>query len=215
MLFERNGGGWQSVKDQSELTVDFLYSYKDDFILQEAIKQHDDIARLGSTSVNTLRVTTYRSVKDEQVHIIGSVIRIGKTGAIVDNDFDSSVFAGVDLQTGKIGNFVSNYYGFLYDEWNGVMYPNNDFYIPSWDKVLDLVMTVANSNHHCRLLAFDICVDSDGNPKMLEYNVTGFSYWYFMLTGRTAFGKYLDEILEYCKNVTDQGKRRSVMRLIW
>lgn len=198
MLFERVDDDWISKKDNVKLSYDFLYAYGDNFIIQRAVEQHPYISQFGNTSVNTLRVGVYRSVSDESVNVIGAIMRIGRVGCITDNGLDDGRFVGVDMNTGAVGKYLCNYKGEKIDEWNGVNVANNNFTIPNWDKVRALAEYVGRQNHHCRLLAMDISLDKDGNAKLIEYNVAGYSYWYFMLTGKSPFGSFTDEIIEHC-----------------
>ena len=70
---------------------------KSDFIAQECLIQHPDIAKLNPTSLNCCRVTT--------IYISGKFghatnLKIGKKGSKVDN-WHSSYFCGVDTN-GKV-----------------------------------------------------------------------------------------------------------------
>lgn len=198
MLFNRNGNGYISADGNILLNMDFLYSYGDNFILQEGVKQHPYLSQFCSTSVNTLRIAVYRSVKDEAVHVIGSIMRIGKDGKFVDNAHSGGRFVGIDIKTGKLGSYVCDQYGNIVDEWNGINFKNNNFAIPNWADVVAFAEYVGECNHHMRLLALDIALDENGKPCLIEYNCDGFSYWLFMFTGNTPFGEYTDEIIEYC-----------------
>ena len=52
---------------------------------------------------------------------------------------------------------------------------------------------------HHRLLALDIMLDEQGNPKLIEVNVGGFSAWLFQYTNGSAFGQYTDEVISFFK----------------
>ena len=82
MLFEKEESSWVSVSDGCQLTIEFLLSYGDDFVVQEAIAQHPDISRFNPSSLNTLRIAVYRSVKDNVPYAVASVIRICKEGML-------------------------------------------------------------------------------------------------------------------------------------
>ncbi len=196
-LFTKTAKGWVSTRGQ-ELTLDYLRNYNSNFMLQEAIQPHPDIAAYCESSVNTFRVATYRSVVDNQVHVICAIIRIGKDGSYVDNAHSGGRFCGVDVHTGRLSCYLMDTYGNAITDWNNVNFDKTEHVIPHWDRIKDFAIEVASANPHMRLLAQDICLDQNGEPKLIEYNVDGFSYWLFMYFGQTPFGPFTTEIIDYC-----------------
>ena len=174
----------------------------DDIIMQEAVEQHADIAKFNSSSVNTLRLAVYRSIKDDQCHVIGAIMRIGTHGSIVDNAHQGGCFVGIN-KNGKLKHTVCNQYGQMSQRFNGIDF-GQDFYYPEWNTVISFAKEVCSRIVHHRLVALDIVVDKNGTPKLIEYNITpgSFSSWLFQYSVGSAFGDYTDEILEYCKEIT-------------
>lgn len=197
-LFVKKNEEWISEADGSLLTEEFLLAYGKHFVVQEAIQQHPDIARFNPSSVNTLRIAVYRSVKDNEPHVLASIMRVGKKGMFVDNAHAGGLYVGIDVATGKVGKTLYDQYGKSYTRLNDLDYSSNEYYIPCWERVKGFVEDVSRKLVHHRLFAFDITVDSMGNPKIIEYNITAFSYWLFMFTGQNPFGDYTDEIIDYC-----------------
>ena len=199
MLFERKGEKFISAKENQELTLDFLDKYGENFILQEAIRQHPVLMGFNPTSVNTLRLAVYRSTKDEAIAVTGALIRVGRSGEICDNGHAGEKFVGIDLETGRLNHYACDQYGNVCDSWNGVDYKNNDFVIPCWDDVKRFSQYVCSKLHHCRLVQLDITVNAKGKPQLIEFNIEGFSYWLFLFSGQNPWGCYTDEIISYCK----------------
>ena len=187
------------TNDKKLLTKDYLLRYGKDFCLQESIVQSDFMSNFCPTSVNTIRMATYKSVIDDEVHIIGAIIRIGKLGAFVDNAHAGGVFVGVDTLTGNISNYAVNEFGERFSTWNGINLEMENFTIPNWDGIVRFSKMIGQKVLHHRLLALDIALRQDNSPVLIEYNIGAFSYWLFMLTGHTPFGRYTDEIIDYCK----------------
>ena len=72
------------VTNVNGLSIGELFKqYKHNFLIQERVKQHKDMAALNPSSVNTMRILTYRS--GMEVLLIYSVIRIGRSGQVIDN----------------------------------------------------------------------------------------------------------------------------------
>ena len=197
--FERGSDGRFYSKGGVSLTEEYLMSYGNDFCLQACVKQSEFTSQFCSTSVNTIRIATYKSVRDDNVHVIGAIIRLGKAGSFVDNAHAGGVFVGIDITTGELGKYAINEFGEKFEEWNGIDLKNNTYSVPNWEKVLRFGEKVGNRVLHHRLLALDIALDIDNNPLLIEYNLGAFSYWLFMLTGHSPLGDYTDEIIDHCK----------------
>lgn len=190
---------WLTPDNNKLLTEEYLYEYGENWILQEAIIQHPYIAQFSSSSVNTFRICAYRSSKDNQIKIPAAALRIGKEGCIIDNACAGGKFVGIDINTGKLGNYVCDKDGNKSSVWNSINFEEQEFYIPNWAQILNFAKEVASKNLHCRALGLDIALKDDGNPVLIEYNVEFYGYWLFMYTGQNVFGEYLNEIIDYCK----------------
>lgn len=198
--FVRSINGTFQSDDNIILTKDFLYSYSTDFCLQTCVSQHVFMKKLCSTSVNTIRLLVYRSVLSEEAVVTSSIIRIGKEGAFVDNAHAGGVFVGVDVKSGKLGEYTVDQFGNKLNIWNGIDFSNNEYIIPNWADIISFAKYVGGRLHHHRLIALDIALLENGKPTLIEYNLTATSYWLFMYTNQEVFGEYTDEIIDYCKS---------------
>ena len=188
-----------SNSDETILDGEFLIRYGKDWVLQEALSQHQYISQFCSSSVNTMRICTYRSVKDEQVYLTAAAIRIGHQGSVVDNLHAGGGFVGIEVATGNLMHEVFDQYGNRTETLNGINFKKGAYAIPNWEQVCDFSKRVAAANRHCRLIALDVALTEDGTPKLIEWNVTpySFSYWIPMMIGVTPFGDKTEEIVEY------------------
>lgn len=198
MKFEKKGEDFVSVGDNIVLSEAFLLSYQKDFCLQETISQHGFMSKLCPTSVNTIRLCLYRSVSSEESVVTAGIARIGKDGAFVDNVHSRGMMIGVDVATGELGKYVIDQYGNKQSSWNGIDYSKSVYTIPNWNDVISFAKYVGSRIHHHRLIALDIALKENGKPILIEYNLSGFSYCAYMYTNREVFGKYTDEIIDYC-----------------
>lgn len=196
-LFKRVG---ENFVDEGNNTLSLEYlqkNYNTNYLIQECIKQSDYMAQFNPTSVNTLRIATYRNVKTGEVHVVGSVLRIGAKGAFVDNisSGGSSIFVYED---GRLGKFVRDKYGKTRTHCNDIDFENNEFVIPEWDRVKQFVCDIAKRMPHMSLFANDITIDSKGNPRLIEVNTTMISYSPYQYNGKAVFGEYTDDLIEHC-----------------
>ena len=197
--FFKDGNVFLSDDKSKVLTKEFLSSYGSDFCLQEAVRQHEFMLRLCSTSVNTIRLCVYKSVKDEKARVLSGFLRIGREGSIVDNVHMGGMIIGVDVCTGELGHCLYDQFGNKTTKWNNVDYASTRFAVPNWQNIIQFAEMVGSRIYHHRLLGLDIALTESGNPILIEYNLNSFGFWAFMLTGQEVFGKYTDEIITYCR----------------
>lgn len=197
-LFVRNENGIFVDDKNNELTLSYLEStYKTEYLIQECMKQSEFMAQFNPSSVNTLRVAVYRDVKTGKLDILGAVIRIGGKGSFVDNACSGGSFINVD-ENGKLSNFACSESGNIRKIYNDIDFEKNEFIIPDFDKVKAFVFNVAKRMPHMNLFANDVAIDENGCPKLIEVNTIMFSYWFYQFNGHPVFGKYTDELIEYC-----------------
>lgn len=168
-----------------------------DFILQEGLIQHPYLSQFNKTSINTIRIATYRSVKDNKVHIVGVIMRIGKKGSCVDNSHAGGVAIGI-TKDGTLCKFAIDSEGNRYDCFNDINFRDGTFKIPEIDRILNFAKEIGKNIYHHRLVAQDICLDYNGNPKLIEYNIGAYGLWVFQFTNSPALGEFAPEIIEYC-----------------
>lgn len=207
LKFEKTGKDFVSIDTGTRLTKEFLLSYSDNFCVQETITQHSSLNSLCSTSINTIRLCLYKSIKTNESIVTAAVLRIGKDGKYVDNAHAGGVFTGIDIKTGKLGECVFDQFGNKSSCWNGVDYSTTQSSIPNWENVLSFAGRIGDRILHHRLIALDIALKEDGEPILVEYNIGQFSFWLFMYTNQEVFGEYTDEIIEFCKKQYPKFKR--------
>lgn len=190
----------QYVNGEGEiLSTEYLKKcYKQNYIIQEAVNQSQFMSGFNSTSVNTLRVATYRSVKTGQVHVINAVMRIGASGKNVDNAHSGGKFIGIDKKTGAVGKYVCDWLGRTDSVFNGIDFSKEDIQIPQWNEICKFAERVSNQILFGNLVALDIALDEQDLPILIEANVGGFSGWFFQFTTGSVFGEFTDEVMDYC-----------------
>lgn len=166
--------------------------------MQACVEQHADIARFNPTSVNTLRLTLYRSVVTDECVVPSAIIRIGGKGSVVDNAHAGGGYVGIDVKTGRLCHRVLNQWGHAAEVFNGMDF-RQDFAIPYWPEVLAFAKSVGYYVPHHRLLALDLTLSPGGDLKLIEFNCEYYSMWLFQFTVGGALGEWTDEVIDYCK----------------
>ena len=210
LKFSRNKNGilW-CASEYKPFSLEFLSEYgraNPNFIVQSALTQSNYISQFNPSSINTLRVTTYKSVVDNRAHVCSIILRIGKQGSSVDNAHAGGLFVGVGMD-GTIGKYACDQYGNIYDSFNGIDFKKGNYQIPDFQKVIKFAENVGDSILHHRLVAQDICIQANGEPRLVEFNISAFSVWLFQFTSGSALGKYTDEIIEYCSAHKNEVKK--------
>ncbi len=181
------------------LSGPFLKSYGNDFVLQEALNQHPYLQQFSTTSINTMRIMTYRSVVDDSISIIAACLRIGNNGSFVDNLFAGGCFVPIDIRNGKLDNVLYNRFWQTTTMMNGVDFAKNCYILPFWNIAADFASHVAMQVPYARLLAQDILVDANNAPRLIEFNVDNFDWAMAMAcTREVPFGEKFDEVISYC-----------------
>lgn len=168
-----------------------------DLIIQECLTQHIFLSQFNPTSINTVRVATYRSVITNEVHVLSTVIRLGAAGKFIDNLHAGGRMVRV-ADDGRLADFCIDQYGRQFEEHNGVS--TKGLQLPYFDEIKDLVKKLSSQLVDIRLIQWDIMLNEDGCPMVIEFNCNGFSMWIAQMTGTPAFGKYTDEIIKYCES---------------
>lgn len=179
------------------LTGDFLHSaYKKNYVIQKVIEQHAFFSRYNPTSVNTVRVLTYRSVKDESINVLHCILRVGASGSITDNQASGGYACGV-TNTGQLtGNAVDKMGNRFQKVNNADLLPGT--MIEGFEKIIKTSCDLASRYHYARLLGLDLCLNKEGDIIVLEVNnVNNEINFYQMLYG-PLFKEFTDEVISYC-----------------
>lgn len=211
LFFTRDIMGLFKDSSGNLLTEQFLaQTLKKDFVIQEVMTQSPYMDQFCKTSVNTIRVAVYRSIKTNKPITINSTLRIGKEGSLVDNAHAGGRLIGIS-RNGTLGKYCCDQFGVKNTIFNGINFESENYTIPNYEQVKSFAERVASALPHQRLIALDIMLDSNNQPILLEYNIRGFGIWAFQFTSGTGFGEYTDEIIEYCTKHKKDATRILVM----
>ena len=163
--------------------------YKKDFLIQERVKQHAEMAALNPSSVNTMRILSYRS--GMEVLIIYSVVRIGRSGSVVDNQCAGGISTTI-TKDGKLGKEAFG--GFSKDNIvttdTGIVLEG--YQLPSYDKAIEMVKRLHLRLPFFNLVGWDIAIQENGDPVLIEFNTNpGLSQSAF----KSGMGDYTERII--------------------
>lgn len=196
--FYRRGNGFENSNNE-KLNRDYIDKYyKFNCIIQETFVQHDFFSQFNKTSVNSIRIVTYRD-SDGVVHALNSFFRIGSMGSIVDNAHAGGMFVGIDVD-GHLGGYVCDQFGRTQTNFNGIDFSTKQYIVPEWMKIKEKVVDLSKYVIHHDLIAWDAILDKDGYPHILEVNIGGYGGWAFQFTSGPMFGDYTDDVMRSSMN---------------
>jgi hypothetical protein len=197
-LFTKIGLNWKNVLGNI-LSKSYLEQvFRSNFIVQEYIQQHAYFNQFNHSSVNTIRLFTYRSVKTNVIIPLQSVLRIGQPGALVDNQASGGIACGID-STGKLVGFGVNKMGEKLFVHNGISLKDIDP-VYKYHEVVDLGLKIASNFHYHRLLGFDFSIDKDGQIRLIEINNSNNEINFYQMNNGPLFREYTNDIIEFCQH---------------
>lgn len=136
------------------------------FIMQAAVKQHEVLSRMNPSSLNTIRVVSF--FFEGKVYILSCILRIGAPNAKVDN-VGAGGYACPIHPNGQLNDKAVNRKAeWVSENSTGVKFV--DIQIPEFDRVIDTVKFAHKRLAHFKLIGWDMSVDIQGDPVMIEYN---------------------------------------------
>ncbi len=143
-----------------------LLNQKSIGILEEVVVQHDRLAALCPTSVNTVRIATL--LGDKMQGIVYAFLRIGN-GRVMDNVDCGGMAARVDLNSGKLLTVGADKQGNTYKEHPKTGTPIVGFEVPYWEEAKQMCIDAAQKVPQMRFVAWDVAITNDG-PRFIEGN---------------------------------------------
>lgn len=165
----------------------------ENFIAQECLKQESVMSGMNPTSINCCRITT--------VYMYGkfgfsSIIKVGKKGSHVDN-WHSSYFIGMNNDGTILPHGFDKKCHRVTKTDNGIEF--GGILVPHFDNMVELVEKYHKYYFaNCGVIGWDIMVDSNNNPRVLEMNISRPGVVGEQLASGTFFAEYRDEI---CKSL--------------
>lgn len=180
--------------ENREAFIDQLINeYKTDYITQEVVNQHDELAKFNNTSLNTCRLTSL--FLNGKTSIVSSVFRCGQHGSLIDNCYAGGIMIGIN-EEGRLEDFgydiqLNKYY----KSSNGIDFKGN--IIPNYNSIRELVLNNHKLIPTCHLIGWDIALNEKGEPIVIELNIRYPGITMEQLCTGPIFGERTEEVLKY------------------
>ena len=176
---DSGGNGIEKIVKSNFKDEEEIYNYlisKDILLLEELVVQHDDLAKINPSSVNTIRLITI--LKDNKLHFITAFIRVGGAGSFVDNSCSGGMLTMIDLETG-----ITKYPACDFEMKEFITHPATNMKlegitIPYFKESKELLEEISRIEPNIRYTAWDIAITNDG-PVVIEGNPYPGYYYQF------------------------------------
>ena len=190
-----NGDGVEQIDTRdTDRLLDLFKHYDINFTVQKKVKQHPEIQRVNPTSLNSIRLYTYRKTDGEIVFFYSNaMLRYGGKGAIKDNTSKGGGTCLIDREgrvDDRVFRFQSMEVSSLQCE-TGV----SGLVIPNYAKAVNAVMLMHRRLPYFDYVGWDVTILPDGNPLLIEYNLVPGIEGPQIMAG-PMFGEHLDEVIE-------------------
>ena len=171
VIKEEGGWGGEQVRviNSSDFNVSELNKWKN-YVIQPFVRQYKVLNDLYPHSVNTFRVNTFIR-KNGCIDVMSVWLRFGGNGRRVDNLTSGGGYLYFHLN-GKPEKMSYNIFTGIEegDRHKETGYIFSDIEIPMFNKLLDACITAHKKYTYVRYIGWDVCIDSSGKPKLLEWN---------------------------------------------
>lgn len=178
----------------------YTQPYGTEYVIEEVIRQHPDMASFNPSSVNTVRIMTM--IYDGNFIPLSAVLRMGVDGSRVDNCSSGGIVCGILQHGDEAGITKCVAYNANGDKF--LSHPQTGEFgfkrIPSWEKILEVVEKLAwRFSGISQLISWDIAVDEDGEPVVIEMNISYGELDFHQYCNGPIFGYMTEEILKRFK----------------
>lgn len=156
------------VSEGKDLAVLFD-EYKSDFLIESLIRQHERMKALNPSSVNTIRIVTFRS--GMEIIVVYTVIRIGRKDQQIDNESAGGISTVIN-KDGTLGKYAYGAPGNDRIEYTDSGVKLDGYRIPSYDLAVDIAKESHFHLPYFNLMGWDFAIEEDGTPVLIEFNMT-------------------------------------------
>ena len=190
-----------SLKSPNDLKI-ILESRPSDFVLQEKVHQHPFFNQFNESSVNILRVISFKY--HGEIKILSISVRYGIEGAFTDVSFVKGKeivnVCGIN-EDGLVNDRYANLDG-------QIDAPKNlkDKELISYDDIISQVKSAHSQLFPFGLVGWDVAIDVNGKPVFIEYNIHWPGTMLYQYANGPYGGKYTNDLLEFLKDKANQKK---------
>lgn len=174
---------------------DILAGYGSDYVVQEKIICHPQVAKLHPCSCNTFRIVSYRW--QDKFYTTPTVMRIGRKDSFLDNAHAGGMFVAVD-EDGALHDtaFTEFHESFQVHPDTGIAF--RGWRIDGFAGCVKAALKLHSFIPQIGVINWDFTLDRSGTPVLIEANTIDGGIWLLeMAHGQGPFGDRTAEILRW------------------
>lgn len=201
-LVSGEGKNLRLITDEKSVE-EVLLTYPKDYLAQEVIAQCDEFNRMNSHSVAAMRVVT--AIVNGKAELMSSMLLTNTTDVIACNRNTAPgvgvVLIGID-DDGKLADT-----GYFENAKPIRTLPNGFTFggiqIPSYREAIRLALEAHDSVPMLGIIGWDITIDKNNQPVIIEWNLGGIGMYHSQLTMGPLFGEYSDYFAGIAKKMIE------------
>lgn len=165
------GKGVDKVKttEISDLEETFTEYKEKNILCEEAVSQCKEMREFNSSTLNTIRVVSLID-NNQSPHIIGALLRLGRSGKVADNFHHGGIAAYIDPEYGIVSSK-----GFDKDKNWHVVHPDSlkkivGFEVPCWNEIRETIESASLVVPDMRYIGWDIAITENYEIELIEGN---------------------------------------------
>lgn len=147
-------------EEEARLAFEKMVSDEDEMIVEELIQQSEEMAVWNSSSVNTIRISSFLS--GAKFSILCPFMRTGRKGVVVDNAGQGGLFAAVDADTGLVITDAKDERCNVYKEHPDSHVTYKGWKVPQWNELLAMAEKVHHLFPKHKYVAWDFAHTKNG-----------------------------------------------------
>ena len=167
-LVDGEGGKGIRIINLYDVEQDKLFDeliYNKEYLIEEVIKQHDELNKLYDKSVNCMRMFTF--CKNNKVYFLEAILKIGN-GGYVDNFSSGGMYAFLNNE-GKVITQAIDKNDNIYKFHPVTNYQILGFEVPFFEESVELIKEASLLIPQIGYIGWDVAVTNDG-PVIIEGN---------------------------------------------
>jgi len=159
-----------------DLNIRELENDKENLVVQPIVQQHPVLSELHSQSLNTLRIATFLET-DGAVSFKFVLCRFGRGGNRLDNTNAGGRYCFLNVEGEPVTGVLDS--TGLNVDYENLILANllKDLKVPSVKEAVEKCIQHHSLFPYVRYIAWDVCIDLDSKPRMIEWNAIRPGMW--------------------------------------
>ena len=165
------GTGVERIETSATTDFDALYAHLQEgkqFLVEQAVIQHDELNRLCPSSVNTLRIVTLNV--DKKAHFLYALLRVGSGNNHVDNISSGGMYTLIGEDGVLHFPAFCDKTGLYYDAHPVTHTEYQGFTVPMFQEAVDICLKAAQVKPGLAYIGWDVAITPNG-PVLIEGNI--------------------------------------------